>query len=93
MIFEEFVVFTSPNHFSSSSSGRLRGLALVHRYDTMMVQFTECVSRAPVGTWVITLKPLTCSQGTTEAIVLRHETFFRMSWQMAKVFIYEKVVV
>ena len=58
----------------------------------MMSQLVHCVGRMRIGSWFISLKPLPLDELGDEVakrISLQHETFFKMSWQMAKVYIYK----
>ncbi|KAJ1413076.1 hypothetical protein B484DRAFT_455142 [Ochromonadaceae sp. CCMP2298] len=53
--------------------------------EEMMQRLTlQCLNLRP-GCWVISLKPL----GSHPLLVLRSESFYKMSWQMARVFIYQ----
>jgi hypothetical protein len=68
--------------------------------DAMMVQLSELVYKMKVGSWFVSLKPLSevspsgtdsnCD-GQSAAFRLVDESFFKMSWQMAKVYIYRIV--
>lgn len=61
--------------------------------DDMMENLTKQVLFMNTGSWFITLKPLILNTAERhEKILLRHESFFDMSWEMAKVFIYQITV-
>lgn len=60
--------------------------------ESMMEKLTVQASRMKSGSWVISLKPLLLglNKDLLEAeMVLRSESFYKMSWQMAKVYIYQ----
>lgn len=88
------IIFTEGDIFSIEWWDRPRVIYVASLLfsEPMMTQLTECILRAPACTWIITLKPLIVPQESIEIVVLKHESFFRMSWQMAKVYIYEKVI-
>lgn len=56
--------------------------------EDMMKQLTEKTRLLSSGSWMISLKPLILDEGDARRIVLKHESFFKMSWQMAKVYVY-----
>jgi SAM-dependent methyltransferase len=58
----------------------------------MMVTLTLQASQLRPGAWVISLKPLLleeCRERLQNSIVLRTAEWYKMSWQMAKVYIYQ----
>lgn len=58
----------------------------------MMEQLTIQASSLKPGSWIISLKPLLleeCAAYMRHMIELRTSEWFKMSWQMAKVFIYQ----
>jgi SAM-dependent methyltransferase len=61
----------------------------------MMTRLTNLARQMRPGTWFISLKPLildaTVDVEGSQGLQLRSESFYRMSWQMAKVYIYEKI--
>jgi predicted RNA methylase len=60
--------------------------------DAMMETLTLQASRLRPGAWVISLKPLLlslCAAQMQRRIELRTEGWYKMSWQMAKVYIYQ----
>lgn len=57
---------------------------------TMMERLAEQVLLMKSGSWFISLRPLS-PRVPSHRLKLRSESFFRMSWQMAKVFVYEIV--
>lgn len=62
--------------------------------EAMMETLTIQASRMHSGAWIISLKPLLLGLGRERLqseMVLRSESFYKMSWQMAKVFIYQVV--
>jgi SAM-dependent methyltransferase len=66
--------------------------------EDMMIQLSQCASKMKKGSCIITLSPLInlVNKESSEAEirnehVLFHESFFKMSWQMAKVYIYSIV--
>jgi hypothetical protein len=62
--------------------------------DAMMETLTLQASRLRPGAWVISLKPLLlslCASHMERCIELRTEGWYKMSWQMAKVYIYQVV--
>lgn len=54
--------------------------------EEMLLQLTACVARMRPRAWVLSLQPL---PDTPFNVVLRHDSFFKMSWQMAKVYFYQ----
>lgn len=62
--------------------------------ETMMQTLTIQVSWMKSGAWMVSLKPLLLERNADQLkspIVLRSESFYKMSWQMAKVYIYQVV--
>jgi SAM-dependent methyltransferase len=62
--------------------------------DAMMETLTLQASRLRPGAWVVSLKPLLlslCAPHMERRIELRTEGWYKMSWQMAKVYIYQVV--
>lgn len=58
--------------------------------DHMMFLLTEQVFKMKKGSWLISLKPLCLiTPESKNRIVLREQSFHRMSWQMAEVYIYQ----
>lgn len=59
--------------------------------EEMMVMLSQKVLLMHSGSWFISLKPLILPDGDSPGVgivSLEHETFFKMSWQMARVYIY-----
>lgn len=59
---------------------------------SMMETLTIQASRMKCGAWIISLRPLLLDldrELLQRDMVLRSESFYKMSWQMAKVFIYQ----
>ncbi len=62
--------------------------------EAMMQTLTVQVSWMKSGAWMVSLKPLLlerCADQLKSTVVLRSESFYKMSWQMAKVYIYQVV--
>ena len=62
--------------------------------ESMMERLTEQASRMRPGGWVISLKPLLVDMDPSRLsgrIELKAESFYKMSWQMAKVYLYQIV--
>jgi hypothetical protein len=59
--------------------------------EPMMLRLTACALRLKPGAWLLSLQPLLLSLQEQDMMVLRHDSFFRMSWQMAKVYFYERI--
>ena len=62
--------------------------------EAMMQTLTIQVSWMKPGAWMVSLKPLLLERNADQlksTIVLRSESFYKMSWQMAKVYIYQVV--
>lgn len=60
--------------------------------EAMMQTLTVQVSWMKPGAWMVSLKPLLLEQNADQLrspVVLRSESFYKMSWQMAKVYIYQ----
>eukprot|EP01039_Chlorochromonas_danica_P007310 gene7310-8089_t len=57
--------------------------------EDMMLTLAARVLMMRPGTWFISLKPLPLSKEEEQCVILRHDSFFRMSWQMAKVYFYQ----
>lgn len=59
--------------------------------DSMMEELSLLALRMKPDSIFITLKPLpiTSSESLSVSMILVHESFFKMSWQMAKVYIYQ----
>ncbi|RYH11888.1 hypothetical protein EON65_38635 [archaeon] len=56
--------------------------------EDMMLLLTSCVVRMKPQSWVLSLRPL---PDLPDSVVLRHDSFFKMSWQMAKVYFYQVI--
>lgn len=62
--------------------------------EAMMQTLTIQVSWMKPGAWMVSLKPLLLELNADQlksSVVLRSESFYKMSWQMAKVYIYQVV--
>eukprot|EP01032_Pedospumella_encystans_P013181 gene13181-15192_t len=62
--------------------------------EAMMQTLTIQVSWMKPGAWMVSLKPLLLERNADQlksTVVLRSESFYKMSWQMAKVYIYQVV--
>lgn len=60
--------------------------------EAMMQTLTVQVSWMKPGAWMVSLKPLLLERNADQLrspVVLRSESFYKMSWQMAKVYIYQ----
>lgn len=60
--------------------------------EAMMQTLTVQVSWMKSGAWMISLKPLLLERNADQLrspVVLKSESFYKMSWQMAKVYIYQ----
>jgi hypothetical protein len=61
--------------------------------EDMMTHLTSLLAKTKSGSWIITLKPLLFEDVGGELddfFNLKNESFYRMSWQMAKVYIYQR---
>ncbi len=56
--------------------------------ETMVTALIPLVQLMKANTWFISLKPLPLEEDDTKRIELYQESFYKMSWQMAKVYIY-----
>lgn len=57
--------------------------------DGLTRSLAEAVLRMRPDSWFICLKPLPLTEEEQRIVVLRHDSFFRMSWRMAKVYFYQ----
>lgn len=58
--------------------------------DDMMEKLTQQVMLMTSNSWFISLKPLALlSEERQSKVKLKSESFYKMSWRMAKVYIYQ----
>lgn len=57
--------------------------------DEMIKNLTAQVLKMKKGSWLISLKALEIPSNCNDKIVLRQKSFYKMSWEMAEVYIYQ----